>query len=135
MTAPILDTNIVLRHLLQDDAEHSPRATGFLRRVEAGDLRVRLLEPVLFEVVFTLQRRLHVPRQEIRDRLLRLLDLPGIVLAGKGRWRAILDIYASQGLSLVDAYIVVMMERWQTREIISFDTDFDTVPSIKRIEP
>lgn len=135
MSHPVLDTNVLLRHLLHDDPEQSPRATAFLARVEAGEVRVRVSDPVIFETVFTLQRSRGVPKVDIRDRLMRLLEMPGIVLPGKERWRLILNTYTSRNLPLVDAYLVVMMERWRTDEIISFDTDFDRVPGIKRIEP
>lgn len=63
MAQPLLDTNILLRHLLQDHPDHSPRATAFLKRVEDRELTVRSTEIVVFETVFTLQRRQGFPRQ------------------------------------------------------------------------
>lgn len=38
MAPAFLDTNILLRHLLQDDPQQSPRATAFLLRVENGEV-------------------------------------------------------------------------------------------------
>jgi len=135
VTSPLLDTNIVLRHLLQDDPGQSPRATRIFRDIEAGVMRVRMTDLVMFETIFTLQRRQRVPREAIRNQLTTLLDLEGIVLPGKTRWREVLDVYVTSGLSLADSYHLVMMKRFGTAEIISFDTDFDAIPNITRIEP
>ena len=86
-TLPFLDTNVILRHLLQDDPQQSPRSTAYLRRIESGDVQVRTADTVVFETVFTLQRQYKVPRLEVRDAVLPLLELPGIVLPGKRRFR------------------------------------------------
>lgn len=135
MSLPLLDTNILVLHLAQNHPEHSPRATSFLARVEAGEIQVRLTDVALFETVFTLQRRIKAPKAEIRDRLSQLLDLPGLVMPGKDRWKSALQVFVSHGLSIADAYMVVLMARLRTGEIVSFDKAFDRVPNIARIEP
>ena len=56
MALMFLDTNILLRHLLQDHPEQSPRATAYLARIEEGELRARIADAVIFETVFALQR-------------------------------------------------------------------------------
>jgi predicted nucleic acid-binding protein len=79
-TLPFLDTNIFLRHLRQDHAEFSPRATALLHRIEQGYLKVRTADTVIFETVFTLERVYGQPKEAIRDAFLPLIELPGIVL-------------------------------------------------------
>src|SRR5437763_2029595 len=80
MARPFLDANVLLRHLLQDQPQQSPRATAYLERIERGELEVRTADVVIFETVFTLQRQYRHPKAMIRDVLLPLVDLPGIVL-------------------------------------------------------
>jgi predicted nucleic acid-binding protein len=87
MTLPLLDTNVFLRHLLADHPIQSPRATAYLARIEQGELRVRTTEIVVFETVFNLQRLYKQPKATIRDALLPLIELPGIVLPSKRRLR------------------------------------------------
>ncbi|MBM3462698.1 MAG: type II toxin-antitoxin system VapC family toxin [Armatimonadetes bacterium] len=132
---PFLDTNILLRHLTHDHPEHSPRATAYLSRVEAGELRVRTADTVIFETVFTLQRYYKLSRAEIRDRVLPIILLPGIVLPGKPRLRATFDLYVQHNVSFIDAMHAVLMQRLGIQEIVSFDLDYDRVPGLKRIEP
>lgn len=134
MTATFLDTNVILRHLLQDDPEQSPKATAFLIRIERGELKVRASELVIFETVFTLQRRYQQPKARIREILLPLLLLPGILLPGKRGWMKVFNTYVDLNLSFADAYHVVLMEKLKLSEIATFDTDFDRVSGIKRVE-
>lgn len=83
MAPHFLDTNILLRHLLQDHPDQFPRSTAYLERIEAGEVQARISNTVIFETVFTLQRTNRRPKEKIRDSLLPLLELPGIILPGK----------------------------------------------------
>lgn len=132
---PFLDTNILLRHLLQDNRDQSPRATAYLARVEGGDLRVRTAETVVFEAVYVLEKTYSVPRDEIRDKVLALLDLPGVELPGKRRLHKTFDLYVDVNISFADAYHAVLMERLGLTEIVSYDRGFDRVPGLRRLEP
>ena len=135
MALPFLDTNVLLRHLLQDHPQQSPRSTAYLARVEHGEIKVRTADTVIFETVFTLQRQYGVPKADIRDNLLPLLELPGIVLPGKRRLRKVFDLYVDLNLPFADAYHVALMQRLGLRHIVSFDKEFNRVPGVTRAEP
>ncbi|HEX9596535.1 MAG TPA: PIN domain-containing protein [Anaerolineales bacterium] len=135
MTPPFLDTNIFLRHLRADHPEHSPRATAYLTRIEQGELKARTADTVIFETVYTLQRFYRQPKAAIRDALLPLIELPGLVLPGKRRFREVFDLYVSLNLPFADAYHAVLMKRLRLTEVVSFDRDFDRIPNITRVEP
>lgn len=135
MALQFLDTNVLLRHLLQDHPDHSPRATAYLARLERGELQARTSDVVVFEVVFTLQRRYGQPKASIRAMLLPLIELPGIVLPGKRRWRKVFDLYVDLNISFADAYHAVLMERLKLTEVVTFDREFDRVSGIRRKEP
>src|SRR6266511_18048 len=90
---PFLDANIILRHLLQDLPDQSPRATAFIRRIEAGTRTVRTTDTVIFEAAFVLERTYKVPRQTIRDTLQPLIFLSGVILRGKRRYRRAFALY------------------------------------------
>ena len=135
MAIPFLDTNVIVRHLLGDHQEQSPRATAYLRRIEQGEIRVRTADTVIFEAVFTLQRSYGLPRTEIRDALLPLIELPGIVLPGKRRFRRAFDLYVDLNIPFADAYHAALMESLKASEIVTFDADFDRITDITRQEP
>ncbi len=135
MTLPLLDTNVVLRHLLQDHPDHSPRATALFARIGAGELTAHISSTVLTETVFTLERGYKLGKPAICDAMRALLDEPNLVLAAKARWHRVFDIYIDRRVSLGDAQQIETMEHMGLSEIISFDKDFDGLPSITRIEP
>lgn len=130
-----LDTNILLRHLLQDIPHQSPRATALIGRIEAGEVRVRLTETVVFEAVFSLQRIYKRKPQAIREALLPILELPGVSLPRKARFRRAFALYVDQSLPFADAYHAALMSDLGLREIYSFDEDFNRISGITRLEP
>jgi predicted nucleic acid-binding protein len=134
MAEPFLDTNIFLRHLRQDDPVLSPKATALFAKIEQGQITVRTSDTAIFEAVFTLQRGYKVAKEQIAEALLPLIELPGIILPGKRAYRKVFARYRQGPLGFADCYHVVLMERLKTREIFSFDTDFDRVPGVKRRE-
>ena len=129
-----LDTNVFLRHLLQDDPEQSPKASAFLKRIEEGSVKVRTADTVIFETVFTLQKAYRQPKHAISEALLPLIELPGIVLPNKRRYRKVFSLYVDSNLPFADAYHAVLMEHLNITEIISFDTDFDKIKGITRVK-
>jgi predicted nucleic acid-binding protein len=135
MAEQFLDTNILLRHLLQDVPDQSARATNLIRRIEAGEIQVHISDIVVFEVMFTLTRSYRQPKAAVRDAVLALLDLPGIILPGKRRFHRVFDLYVDLNISFADAYHVVLMEQQKLDEVITFDRDFDRVQGIARVEP
>jgi predicted nucleic acid-binding protein len=133
---PFIDTNIFLRHLLGDHPQHSPKATALFERIERGELRAQTSEMVIFETVFTLERSYHIPKAEIRDSVLALLALSGLVIRGKRRYQRIFELYVDSNLPFGDAYIVAQMEQLQADQIYSFDRELDRkAPGITRLEP
>ncbi len=131
-----LDTNPILRHVLDDHADHSPRAHALFARIERGEETARTADTVVFETVFTLQRFYRVPRPAIRDAVLLILALPGVLLPGKSRFRRVFDLYvAHPGISFADCYHAVLAARLHLSEVLSFDHDFDRLPDITRREP
>ena len=135
MSPPFLDSNILLCHLHGEHPEHSPRATALLGRIERGELEAQLSDMVVFETVFTLERSYKIPKIEIRDAILALLSLPGIILPGKRRYVRVFEFYAEYNLPFGDAYIAAEMERVGATAIYSFDRQFNRVPGIARLEP
>lgn len=138
MTTPdaFLDTNVLLRHILADDPDHSPRATALLDAIERGERAVRITDTVIFEAVFTLERFYRVPRTAIRDALQPILELSGIVLTGKRRYRDVFALYvAHASLSFADCFHLITARDEHLPVMLSFDQKMDRLPGVERREP
>lgn len=132
----IVDTNVILRFILQDHPEHSPSANEFFQQLEREDVIGALLEPVVFEVVFTLQRYYKFPRHEIVDLLNSLLANSGIVFEQQDRFDRVLSLYQQEaGLSIVDCYLAVVAIESGISKVASFDRKIGRVQGVTRFEP
>jgi predicted nucleic acid-binding protein len=131
-----LDTSVLLRHVLNDHADHSTRATAFIRRVESGERIVRISETIVFETVFVLGKTFQIPREAIRDALVPIIELPGIILPGKRIFTRVFELYIQRtGLSFADCYHLTLTENLGLNRIVAFDKGLGKVPGIIREEP
>ena len=136
-----IDTNIILRYLIKDDAEKAERAYALLQEVEQGNRIVATTEAVIAEVIYVLasKRTYHVPRQEIVKRLLPIIMLKGLKVgcktSEKFMYADALHLYATTTLDFADAIILARMKHEGVTTIISFDRDFDHFPEVIRREP
>ncbi|MDQ6833183.1 MAG: PIN domain-containing protein [Chloroflexota bacterium] len=139
MSVPFLDTNILLRHILNDDPHKSAACFALIQAIERGDTTVWTSELAIAEVVFVLEskRTYNLPREAIRDVLLPLLGLSGIKLTHKRLYPRIFDLYTHLPIDFIDCYHVALMEQRNNRDrtLFSYDTDFDIISDLTRREP
>ncbi len=68
-----LDTNVLVRYLVQDDPEQSARATALIEQAAARGDKLYRCSVVLCELVWVLQSCYGIPRAEIGGTLERIL--------------------------------------------------------------
>jgi predicted nucleic acid-binding protein len=130
-----LDTNVLLRYFVATDPDKARHSRDLLWRVERGGEKVVTSLMVVAEVVFTLQRTYKVPKARIREMVGDVLSLRSLQLAGKNLCIEALDLYVDKNVSFVDAYNAIFMRSQGVDEIYSWDSDFDKLPGVRRIEP
>ena len=135
MTVRFLDTNILLRYFTRDDEQKAQRALNLLMRVEQGEEKVITSSLVIFETVFTLQSFYKVPRQRIKELILPIISLRGLQLPDKNLYYHTFDLYTTKNISFADAYNAAYMLSEKVSTIYSWDTDFDKIEGIVRLEP
>jgi predicted nucleic acid-binding protein len=131
-----LDTSVLLRHILNDHSDHSPRATALIVLIESGERVVRISETVVFETAFVLGKTFRMPRELIRDALFPIIELPGIVLPGKRIFTRVFELFLQRpSLSFADCYHLALTESLNLNKIVTFDQAMGRVPGIVREEP
>jgi predicted nucleic acid-binding protein len=110
---------------------------GLLQRVEQDAERVALTPHIVAEVVFTLDRCYTIPRAQIRELVRDIMTLPGVQLPGRALLLDALDLFAtnSRNISFADAYTAVYMRSRGLVELYSWDTGFDAITGVTRLEP
>ncbi len=137
MTTRFLDTNIVLRHLLNDDPVKSPACLALIRGIEQGKLLAWTSHLVIAELVFVLSntRAYSLGREDIRDRLLPLINLPGLKVAKKRLFSRVFELYTSLRIDYIDCYHAALIDEHADHELTSYDLHFDQLPGVRRFEP
>lgn len=132
-----LDTNIFLRHLINDDSQRSPACLALIEGIEKGRLIAWTSDLVIAEIVFVLSNKYtyDLDRETIRDLLLPLINLPGLKLPRKRLYRQVFELYTTLAIDYVDAYHAALIETSEERELYSYDMDFDRIAGITRLEP
>jgi len=135
MSRRFLDTNIFLRYLARDDEGKASAALALLMRVEQGEERVVTSAMVIFETIFTLEKSYGVPKTTIRERLENIISMRGLQLTDKALYYRALELYVDKNVSFADAYNSAFVQTRGESEIYSWDSDFDKVEGIRRLEP
>ena len=130
-----LDSNVVLRYVLRDHPDHTPRAAALFAKLGQNEIGAQATASVIFEMVFTLDRQRKIPKPRIRSTVLDLLALPGLTVSERPRLEQALDLFVSLNIPYIDAYHAAAMNDLGCTQILSFDRHFDRVPGIERVEP
>jgi len=137
MEYAFLDTNVILRYLLRDDEIKAQRCLELLERAEKREINLRTTDLVIAELVWVLESptTYSLPRGRVRDLLLPVILLPGLKLPGKKLYRRMFELYVDQNIDFIDAYNATHMEKRGLSQIYSYDSDFDKIAGVRRVEP
>lgn len=118
----LIDTNIIIRFLVGDHAEHLEQSSVIFERVEKCEIEVHILESVVMEAFFVLSKFYKLPIEEVINDLKRILSLEGVVNDDKLILFETLSIIENKNIDFVDA-LLCAKQRLQGMEILSFDND------------
>ena len=132
-----VDANIFLRYLTRDDPEKAQACLALFQQAEQGEVTLFTTETIIAEIVYVLSspRLYNLSRQDVRNRLMPLLTLPGLRMSKRSVALRALELYESHNVDFEDALAVAHMEQLGIETIISYDRDFDRFPQVTRAEP
>ena len=132
-----LDSNVILRYLTRDDPKKAEDCYELFQKVKRGEIELTTCEAVIAEVVYVLSSHslYNLPQDEVCSLLLPIINLHGLKIPQKRLYTRALDIYASKNIDFEDALIFAHMEKRQIKEIYSYDSDFDKLEELRRLEP
>ncbi|MDO8498861.1 MAG: PIN domain-containing protein [bacterium] len=132
-----IDTDIIIRFLTGDDLKKQEAAAGLFQEVERGKLTLFAPVTVFADAVYVLAspKLYNLPRQNICDLLLALLELINLKVDHKQALKTALNLYVSSNLDFGDAFLAALALRTGSKNVFSYDHDFDKVSHLKRIEP
>lgn len=119
----LIDTNLIIRYLVQDHERHAKAAGKLFEACDRGDVVIVVLPSVLAECVFVLESFYEHPREDIALALGRLVSSPGIEINDTAIHLDALDRYGKTRIHFVDCVIAATAVA-EKISIASFDQDF-----------
>ena len=117
----LIDTNIILRFLLGDHPELSPKATAFMSKIADGTIKAEILDVVTAECVYVMEKFYQIPREKISEKLSKIFNFSGIVNLNRSEMLQGLLNFETSNVDIVDCVLAAMSS--SSRVVISFDKD------------
>jgi predicted nucleic-acid-binding protein len=119
----LVDTNLIVRYLVQDHEKHAKTAGKLFDACDRGDVVIVVLPAVLAECVFVLESFYEHPRGDIASALGRLISSPGVEIDGTAIHLDALHRYRKTKVHFVDSLIAATAAA-ENMPVASFDQDF-----------
>lgn len=119
----VIDTNLIIRHLVQDHEKHAKAAARLFEVSDGGELVIVILPVVLAECVFVLESFYKHARADIAATLGALISSPGVAIDDKDIHLDALDRYRTTNVHFVDCLIAATCSA-QDIPVATFDQDF-----------
>lgn len=119
----LVDTNLIVRYLVQDHEKHAKAAEKLFDACDRGNVLVVVLPTVLAECVFVLESFYEHPPADIASALGRLISSPGVEIDNAAIHLDALDRYRKTKVHFVDCLIAATAAT-ENMPVASFDQDF-----------
>lgn len=132
----LVDTNVFLRHLLQDIPDQSARSSELMRLAKVGDVTLYTPSTVYFELVYYLHKTLGISREAVAEALLDLLSFTGLTVDHPEALTEALTFWVQhRTLSFADCFHLALAGSSGMTRIYTFDQKMSRYPGVQRIEP
>ena len=119
----LVDTNLIVRYLVQDHEKHAKAAGKLFEACDRGDVVIVVLPAVLAECVFVLESFYEHTRGDISSALGRLISSPGVEIGGTPIHLDALERYRKTKVHFVDCLLAATAAAEDT-PVATFDQDF-----------
>ncbi|MGA8765494.1 MAG: type II toxin-antitoxin system VapC family toxin [Candidatus Acidiferrales bacterium] len=119
----LVDTNLIVRYLVQDHEKHAAAAEKLIKACDRGDLVIVVLPAVLAECVFVLESFYERSRADIASALGTLISSPGVEIHELAIHLNALDRYRKTRVHFVDCLIAATASA-EGLPVATFDRDF-----------
>jgi predicted nucleic-acid-binding protein len=126
----IIDTNLIIRYILQDNERQSKIANRIFAECDEGKLDLIILPEVLAECVFVLESFYKRLRTDIAATLIHLIECPNIGISEPKIHSDALLRYASTKLHFVDCVLAATAATHKL-SLASFDAGFKAMRDVK----
>lgn len=128
MKSFIIDTNGILRLLLNDIPPHADQVEKLIRQAQSRHIKIIIPEIVIFELNFILDKYYNTQKEEVIEKLKSLVSASYFSVESKDIFSKALAIYENKNISFVDAFLLVKAETGKSR-LFTFDEQLKKLQS------
>jgi predicted nucleic acid-binding protein len=130
-----VDTNIFLRFLVNNDPEKADACEALFRKAISGEQDLVTSEMVIAEIVWVLESYYELEKSAIQERVEKILNTKNLTCPNADIIISALAFYVEKNVDYIDAYSALVMKRDEISTMYSYDTHFDRIDWIERVEP
>ena len=116
-----VDTNLFLRYLTDDVPEQARAVEELLHRAATGQVHLIANSLVIAEIIWTLESFYRLPRTDIQEKVMAILNTPGLEIPEDDLILQALTNYVDQNIDFIDAYNWAWMQQRELARISTFD--------------
>jgi predicted nucleic-acid-binding protein len=136
MNEYFVDTNVFLRYLTADIPEQAAVVERLVQRAQAGSVALTTSLMVVAEIIWTLESYYELPRSEIRDKVLAILNTAGLSVEHPALVAQAVTAYAELNVDFIDAFNALWMAEHGLERVVTLDTKhFSRLPGVSAITP
>jgi len=127
----LIDTNVILRYLLGDHPEFSPKAEAFMGNISEATKKAEIFDVVIVECIYVMEKYYQIPKSEISTKLSGILNFSGIVNPDRSEILEALLKYNSTNIDIVDCILAAHSS--PEKVVVSFDKDMKKLKAVSEI--
>ena len=117
----VIDTNLLIRYLVEDDVGKADLVERLLSKAEAGEIKIVVPSVVMAELVWVLESYYKLERQEIAELAMAIINTPGIQIDEKSTISSALRTYRNSSIDFIDSWIIEFAKDAGAGMIYTFD--------------
>lgn len=125
-----IDTNVLVRFLVQDDPEQAGLAGAVIDTL-SETVPGFISREVLIELVWVLERAYRLSKPDIAGAIDGLLASAELVIEGADEVGSALELYRNDGFGFADLMIAAAARRAGAKELVTFDRKAAQLPGVR----
>jgi len=130
-----LDTNIFIRFLTDDVPEKVDACEEIFKKAVEKQETLFTTELVIAEIVWVLESFYELPKNEIQNKVEKILNTPNLICPHKDLILSALILYSEKNIDYIDACNALILKENGIEELYSYDKHYDRIDWLTRLEP
>ena len=117
----VIDTNLLVRYLINDDQKKAEAVDNLLDRAAKGEVRIIVPSVVIAELVWVLESFYQLKADAILELAEAIINTSGLDVTDKSTIISALRLYKSKNIDFIDAWIIEFAKERGVKTIYTFD--------------